>query len=99
TQSVSCHQDRKHSSAALCAEGIPPKRDPPYEQIFIGMADWAYYLPRTAPTSHFRHTCAVHRIDLSYQLGATSAAPSIIGNALMDLLFAVREHGSISSAA
>lgn len=41
----------------------------------------------------------MHRIDLSYQLGATSAAPSIIGNALMDLLFAVREHGSISSAA
>ncbi|OZI54142.1 LysR family transcriptional regulator [Bordetella genomosp. 4] len=59
----------------------------------------AYYLQRTAPNAHLGHTSAVHRIDLSYQLGATSAAPSVIGNALMDLLFAVREHGSISGAA
>lgn len=41
----------------------------------------------------------MHRIDLSYQVGATSAAPATIGNALMDLLFAVRQHGSISGAA
>lgn len=41
----------------------------------------------------------MHRIDLSYQLGATSASPATIGNALMDLLFAVRQHGSISGAA
>ncbi|MCD0503037.1 substrate-binding domain-containing protein [Bordetella petrii] len=41
----------------------------------------------------------MHRIDLSYQLGGTDAAPATIGNALMDMLFAVRQHGSISSAA
>ncbi|OZI16394.1 substrate-binding domain-containing protein [Bordetella genomosp. 7] len=42
----------------------------------------------------------MHRIDLTYQLGADSdAAPATIGNALMDLLFAVRQHGSISAAA
>ena len=41
----------------------------------------------------------MHRIDLTYQLGATDTAPATIGNALMDLLFAVREHGSISAAA
>jgi len=41
----------------------------------------------------------VHRIDLSYQLGGTDAPPTVIGNALMDLLFAVREQGSISAAA
>ncbi|MBO9354803.1 LysR family transcriptional regulator [Bordetella petrii] len=41
----------------------------------------------------------MHRIDLTYQLGGADAAPATIGNALMDLLFAVREHGSISAAA
>lgn len=41
----------------------------------------------------------MHRIDLSYQLGATSPAPGTIGNALIDLLYAVRQHGSISAAA
>jgi putative molybdopterin biosynthesis protein len=41
----------------------------------------------------------VHRIDLSYQLGTPSSAPGTIGNALMDLLSAVRQHGSISAAA
>ena len=41
----------------------------------------------------------MHRIDLTYALGATDTAPATIGNALMDLLFAVREHGSISAAA
>lgn len=41
----------------------------------------------------------MHRIDLSYQLGADSAAPAPIRNALMDLLSAVRQYGSISAAA
>lgn len=41
----------------------------------------------------------MHRIDLSYQLGGSTAAPATISNALMDLLSAVREHGSISAAA
>lgn len=41
----------------------------------------------------------MHRIDLSYQLGGTDTAPATIGNALMDLLFAVRQQGSISAAA
>lgn len=41
----------------------------------------------------------MHRIDISYQLGATTSAPSTIGNALMDLLFAIRQYGSISGAA
>ena len=41
----------------------------------------------------------MHRIDLTYQVGATSATPATIGNVLMDLLFAVRQHGSISGAA
>lgn len=41
----------------------------------------------------------MHSIELTYLLGAQGAQPAQIRNALMDLLFAVREHGSISAAA
>lgn len=41
----------------------------------------------------------MHSIELTYLLGANGAQPALIRNALMDLLFAVREHGSISAAA
>lgn len=41
----------------------------------------------------------MHRIELNYLLGADDVRPALIRNALMDLLVAVREHGSISSAA
>ncbi|MGY6270924.1 substrate-binding domain-containing protein [Achromobacter denitrificans] len=41
----------------------------------------------------------MHSIELTYLLGAGGAQPALIRNALMDLLFAVREHGSISAAA
>lgn len=41
----------------------------------------------------------MHSIELTYQLSADGAQPALIRNALMDLLFAVREHGSISAAA
>ena len=41
----------------------------------------------------------MHTVELTYLLGANGAQPALIRNALMDLLFAVREQGSISAAA
>jgi putative molybdopterin biosynthesis protein len=57
-----------------------------------------------------RHTYAVSKIELSYSLGSQNSAPNtadlskprhqaLLRNALMDLLQAVREHGSIAAAA
>jgi putative molybdopterin biosynthesis protein len=46
-----------------------------------------------------RHTSAVHQVELSYTLGASRASAATIRNPLMDLLLAIREHGSISAAA
>lgn len=44
-------------------------------------------------------TARVHKIELSYSLGRERAGGPAIRNALMDLLQAVRAHGSISGAA
>ena len=41
----------------------------------------------------------MHQVELSYTLGASRASPATIRNPLMDLLYAIREHGSISAAA
>jgi len=41
----------------------------------------------------------VHKVELSYSLAARRGSDGAIRNALMDLLHAVREHGSISAAA
>lgn len=41
----------------------------------------------------------VHQIELSYTLGARRSSAGTIRNPLMDLLDAIREHGSISAAA
>ena len=41
----------------------------------------------------------MHKVELSYSLGAGRGADALIRNPLMDLLNAVREHGSISAAA
>lgn len=41
----------------------------------------------------------MHRIELSYSLGAARSIAAPIRNPLMDLLYAVREQGSISAAA
>jgi len=41
----------------------------------------------------------VHKVELSYSLGARSASTGRIRNALMDLLHAVKDHGSITAAA
>jgi putative molybdopterin biosynthesis protein len=41
----------------------------------------------------------VHKVELSYSLASQRAAGGTIRNPLMDLLHAVREHGSISAAA
>ncbi len=41
----------------------------------------------------------MQRIELTYLLRAHGARPTTLRNALMDLLFAIREHGSISAAA
>lgn len=84
------------SAAARWREGSALSGSGPYVGLCIGMIE-RHNPP--IPHEHFRHTFAVHRIDLSYQLGTTSSAPGTIGNALMDLLYAVRQHGSISAAA
>jgi putative molybdopterin biosynthesis protein len=44
-------------------------------------------------------TSALHRIELSYSLAARDGAGARLRNALMDMLHAVREKGSISAAA
>jgi putative molybdopterin biosynthesis protein len=44
-------------------------------------------------------TWAVHKVELSYTLGSRRGARGTIRNALVELLQAVREHGSISAAA
>ena len=41
----------------------------------------------------------MHKIELSYSLGARPASAGRIRNALMDLLHAVKDHGSINAAA
>ena len=41
----------------------------------------------------------MHKVELSYSLASHRNAPAPIRNPLMDLLHAVREHGSISAAA
>lgn len=41
----------------------------------------------------------MHQVELSYTLGAARANAATIRNPLMDLLHAIREHGSISAAA
>lgn len=45
------------------------------------------------------YTPAVHQVELSYTFGVTRAHAATIRNPLMDLLYAIREHGSISAAA
>ncbi|CAN5414449.1 substrate-binding domain-containing protein [soil metagenome] len=45
------------------------------------------------------YTDAVHQVELSYSLAGRRSADALIRNPLMDLLTAVREHGSISGAA
>lgn len=45
------------------------------------------------------HTAAVRKVELSYSLTGQSPARGRIRNPLMELLVAVREHGSISGAA
>jgi putative molybdopterin biosynthesis protein len=46
-----------------------------------------------------RDTRAVRKVQLTYSFGRAPAGAAAIRNALMDLLAAVREHGSISAAA
>jgi putative molybdopterin biosynthesis protein len=46
-----------------------------------------------------RDTPAVHKVELSYTLAARRGAVAAIRNPLIELLQAVREHGSISAAA
>ena len=46
-----------------------------------------------------RDTSAVHKVELSYTLGAQRGPVGAIRNALVELLQAVRDHGSISAAA
>jgi len=46
-----------------------------------------------------RDTSAVHKVELSYTLGAQRNGQGAIRNPLIELLHAVREHGSISAAA
>jgi len=41
----------------------------------------------------------VHQVELSYSFGVARADAATIRNPLMDLLYAIREHGSISAAA
>ena len=41
----------------------------------------------------------MHKVQLSYQLSAERSPNALIRNPLLDLLHAVREHGSISAAA
>jgi putative molybdopterin biosynthesis protein len=41
----------------------------------------------------------MHKVELSYSLGTSRGPDALIRNPLMDLLHAVHEHGSISSAA
>ena len=41
----------------------------------------------------------MHKVQLSYQLSAERSPNALIRNPLLDLLHAVREHGSISGAA
>ncbi|CFM44649.1 substrate-binding domain-containing protein [Bordetella pertussis] len=41
----------------------------------------------------------MRHIEISYSLGPSAPRPALLRNALMDLLSAVREHGSISAAA
>lgn len=41
----------------------------------------------------------MRHIEISYSLGPSDPRPALLRNALMDLLSAVREHGSISAAA
>ena len=45
------------------------------------------------------HTSRVHKVQLSYSLGAPAARAGHIRNALMDLLHAVKDSGSITAAA
>jgi len=41
----------------------------------------------------------MHKVQLSYQLSAERSPNALVRNPLLDLLHAVREHGSISGAA
>ena len=45
------------------------------------------------------HTRAVRQVELSYSLGTSRSEAATIRNPLMDLLLAIRDHGSISGAA
>jgi putative molybdopterin biosynthesis protein len=45
------------------------------------------------------HTCEVRTVEISYSLATRRGGAALIRNPLMDLLHAVRDHGSISAAA
>ena len=54
---------------------------------------------RDNPPGHVLRPTTLHKVELSYSLAARRSPSDRIRNPLMDLLHAVREQGSISSAA